>query len=737
MKIKLSLLLFFTCYSIIAQVGIGTTNPHVGAILDLTSIDKSLLVPRVANTAAITSPTNGMIIYDLSSTCFKAYQNNTWSDCLGNNGALSTIACASTTNSGPIIQGVNTTSVAYFINYTGGNGGTHAGQTVNSTGVTGLTAICNGGTFANGNGTLIYTIVGTAATSGTASFALNIGGQTCTLNVTVVAPTVSTLDCAGATHTGTLTDGQAASGVYSTLNYTGGNAAPYTGQTVNSTGVTGLTATLSAGTLTSGAGSLVYTISGTPVGNGTANFAITFGGQTCTLTRSVNLPIGALASLNCSSATITGALASGTAASGVSASVPYTGGNGGTHSGQTVTSTGVTGLTATFAAGTFAVGAGNASYTITGTPASTGTASFALNIGGQTCTLNITVYPTGNATFTNATNNAYVFSVNDTTLPLNSQGTLAIGTTINAPYTSGSGSYGAYTSPDTPISAAYCEDGASDWTFAYSYSAGTFAASGNLTITIITKKAGVITAWQAKRVALITTINFNFVNLPLIINGVTKPNTVGIDEGGDAIRGAIAAAGNASGTAYDSATVDNAVPITLAEYNQLLSTVPGALKKGANSITSGGAHSNGSGYLGTTTSGVYTVIGANEYVAGVAICPPYNYAGTPTNFKVVVSTGNGTALTCLNATSPSITGWTVGTYRYFAIKRPSTHSGTGKTYMGFIWNNSTDGNTYEVGYSSTGTTYYGLNATVCGTYTGTNHSYTPALQIICTSQKSW
>jgi uncharacterized protein (TIGR02145 family) len=108
---------------------------------------------------------------------------------------------------------------------------------------------------------------------------------------------------------------------------------------------------------------------------------------------------GSIQSLNCSGATNTGTLTSGTAASGVSSSVPYTG-NGGTHNGQTVSSTGVTGLTATLTAGTFANGSGSLTYTITGTPGSSGTASFALNIGGQTCVLTITVaaqsqYPAG------------------------------------------------------------------------------------------------------------------------------------------------------------------------------------------------------------------------------------------------------------------------------------------------------------------------------------------------------
>jgi hypothetical protein len=92
--------------------------------------------------------------------------------------------------------------------------------------------------------------------------------------------------------------------------------------------------------------------------------------------------------LNCSAATNNGILTSGVAVSGVvNVVIPYSGAFGGTHNGQTVTSTGVTGLTATLAAGTFAIGSGNLTYTITGTPSSVGLASFAINIGGKTCVL--------------------------------------------------------------------------------------------------------------------------------------------------------------------------------------------------------------------------------------------------------------------------------------------------------------------------------------------------------------
>ena len=111
---------------------------------------------------------------------------------------------------------------------------------------------------------------------------------------------------------------------------------------------------------------------------------------------------GSILSLSCASSSNTGTLTSGTATSGVSSSVPYTGGNGGTHNGQTITSTGVTGLTATLVSGNFATGTGSLVYSITGTPNTNGTASFALNIGGQACVLTRTVsvnlvaqYPSG------------------------------------------------------------------------------------------------------------------------------------------------------------------------------------------------------------------------------------------------------------------------------------------------------------------------------------------------------
>ena len=175
-----------------AQVKIGDNPTNVGASssLELESTNRALLLTRVANTAAIATPVNGMMIYDISANCIKGYENGAWSGCLSSNlpvGVISTLDCAGATTTGTLTHTVAASGVSSSIPYTGGNGGTHTGQIVTSLGVTGLTATLTAGSFATGAGTLVYTITGTPATSGTATFAISIGGKTCSLSITVVA----------------------------------------------------------------------------------------------------------------------------------------------------------------------------------------------------------------------------------------------------------------------------------------------------------------------------------------------------------------------------------------------------------------------------------------------------------------------------------------------------------------------------------------------------------------------
>ena len=119
-------------------------------------------------------------------------------------------------------------------------------------------------------------------------------------NSSSTSASISALNCSSATFSATATISVAYTAT-ATVPYTGGNGVTYSaGSAISSTGVTGLTATLSAGTLASGAGNLTYAISGTPTSSGTAAFAISLGGQSCSLSLTVN---AATTTTDCSSKT--------------------------------------------------------------------------------------------------------------------------------------------------------------------------------------------------------------------------------------------------------------------------------------------------------------------------------------------------------------------------------------------------------------------------------------------------
>jgi hypothetical protein len=105
---------------------------------------------------------------------------------------------------------------------------------------------------------------------------------------------------------------------------------------------------------------------------------------------------GTVSTLSCSSITISGTATAGVAFIGT-VTLPYTGGNGGIVTTSSVNSTGISGLTATLAAGTLASGSGVITYAITGTPATSGTAAFAVMVGGQSCSISIPISVANNS----------------------------------------------------------------------------------------------------------------------------------------------------------------------------------------------------------------------------------------------------------------------------------------------------------------------------------------------------
>ncbi|MCU7613475.1 hypothetical protein N0B16_03415 [Chryseobacterium sp. GMJ5] len=151
-----------------AQVKIGdnanVTQPS--AMLELESTNKALVIPRVASTAAIATPVNGMLIFDLSVNCIKGYQNSAWSGCL-NSSALSlniddTFSgdCANAVriqSPAGYLQNGQTYTGSYTVPYYSGDG-TAYGATSQT--LSGLTLTRAAGSY-TGTGTVIYTLSGT------------------------------------------------------------------------------------------------------------------------------------------------------------------------------------------------------------------------------------------------------------------------------------------------------------------------------------------------------------------------------------------------------------------------------------------------------------------------------------------------------------------------------------------------------------------------------------------------
>lgn len=78
---KTLLLLFFFLLTLIgnAQIGIGTVSPNASSILDITSTNKGMLTPRMTTALrnAITTPADGLMVYDTDLKLFYYYSTGT------------------------------------------------------------------------------------------------------------------------------------------------------------------------------------------------------------------------------------------------------------------------------------------------------------------------------------------------------------------------------------------------------------------------------------------------------------------------------------------------------------------------------------------------------------------------------------------------------------------------------------------------------------------------------------
>lgn len=178
------------------SVGIGITVPDNSAKLDINSINKGVLLPRVSlssatDQATIPSPATGLLVYNTGTSglgyvgyvFWNGTEWRTFNNSSTNAGTIGTISCTSVSLS----PSLYTSGTAYIgsmtVPYTNGDGGAYPAQTIGP--VNGLTATIASGNFNIGSGNLIYTVSGTPTVSSpiTTTFPLNVGGQTCNATV--------------------------------------------------------------------------------------------------------------------------------------------------------------------------------------------------------------------------------------------------------------------------------------------------------------------------------------------------------------------------------------------------------------------------------------------------------------------------------------------------------------------------------------------------------------------------
>ncbi|MFP8892205.1 MULTISPECIES: hypothetical protein [Chryseobacterium] len=186
------------------STGIGAI-PDASAILELnvsqlaSGSQKGFLGPRVALTvyndaSTIPNPAVGLLVYNLgtqSTFTFKGYvywDGTQWRPLDGRSlqsGTISGLRCTDVTLS-PLTYTAGTPYQGTMsIPYSGGNAGIYGPQTIGP--VNGLTATLPQGNFAQGSGTLNYTVSGipTVSSPNTTTFPISIGGQSCSATVGV------------------------------------------------------------------------------------------------------------------------------------------------------------------------------------------------------------------------------------------------------------------------------------------------------------------------------------------------------------------------------------------------------------------------------------------------------------------------------------------------------------------------------------------------------------------------
>ncbi len=281
MKLKTTIvivLILFKMGTAHAQLGIGISNPEPSAILDLSNLNKGLLIPRLMSSASILNPAKGLMYFNTTNNGIEVNEGNVsitdWKPVIGGAmGGIGTIGITGDTgpegfpaqsplnNTGPtgstIVGGYNNTACGEFSIVVGGLNNTACGAYSvigggknNSTPA--LNSVIVGGTFNQASGInsfvgggelnlssgLNSSISGGSSNQAMASSATIIGGKSNTIVITAENGVINggannTVNAINATISGG--DYNAVNGVGSTVSGGSHNTAQSYGEWVGGT----------------------------------------------------------------------------------------------------------------------------------------------------------------------------------------------------------------------------------------------------------------------------------------------------------------------------------------------------------------------------------------------------------------------------------------------------------------------------------------------------------------------
>jgi hypothetical protein len=191
----------FIAFQVSAQVGIGTETPDPAAILDVVSVDKGVLIPRVS-LQSITfdldgqpGQPSGLLVYNTGGNLaegFYFWNGSEWENLESSSVVAPSIATLECNNA--LLEPPTFTAGSPYIGimkvpYTGGNGGKYPGGTawITSTSKDNptLRASLKAGRLEQGRGYLVYDVVGVpnASSPAGANFPISFGSLSCEVKV--------------------------------------------------------------------------------------------------------------------------------------------------------------------------------------------------------------------------------------------------------------------------------------------------------------------------------------------------------------------------------------------------------------------------------------------------------------------------------------------------------------------------------------------------------------------------